>query len=152
MTLVKKALSLQYHYTFMLVDSRWTPRWKCLKNFAKIVLCKAINAPTEHIMSHKYRSMSVNRLMNMDYKWTGWYLFFFSRLWSSIFSILTELLPQARRLSPQELQLSFTLPTQTMGAKVISAFWHCSFSFKYVQALTTQRPMSAPRDIALHHL
>lgn len=68
MTLVKKGLSLQYHYTFMLVGSRRIQRWKCLKSFAKIVLCKAINAPTEHIMSHKYHSMSVNRLMNMDYK------------------------------------------------------------------------------------
>lgn len=43
-----------------------------LKSFAKIVLCKAINAPTEHIMSLKYHGMSVNRLMDMDYKLTCW--------------------------------------------------------------------------------
>lgn len=54
-------LSLQNHCTFMLVDSS--------RSFTvvKFVLFKAISTPTEHIMSHKYHSMSVNRLINMEY-------------------------------------------------------------------------------------
>lgn len=51
---------LQNHCTFMLVDNS--------RSFTvvKFVLFKAISTPTEHIMSHKYHSMSVHRLY-MEY-------------------------------------------------------------------------------------